>query len=547
MPVQWLYESDGFRRGPVASGELKKLAESGAITPETLIWRDGLEEWVKAGVVRGLFSAGQPSERLQTAAASSPVPLPPPISAAPPSQEWYYSIRGAKVGPVSSAEIKRLADLGELSRTDLLWKEGLASWVAASSVRGLFAQPPTASSVSGPSTPVAPPELPSLARQEMLTSASAEAASTESAGHGLFPLHVQRKGVAIAAMLGGAATFMPWANLPIVGEVDGTVGDGWITIVLFIVAVVASLYGNRGQPIGGWPQLAAVVLPTLASIIGVAKIVQINGVASSLRAKADAETLGGAMAGLVAQAIRPKFGLYILVVAGLAAAAAAICLSPQRLSLPTRIMRPGRLPFPRAVTLPLHVQRMAVVLFALVGASAAFMPWLQSVDDGPVLSMNASQASPQEIMEVRRVNVKYAEEMGKQMGKKAELLGDVQSSAGTNLSGGLTFALFVTAMAFGVYGIRTRALDSWVRVCVVIPAIVASGVGLWEAVQVGGRDRTVRATVREYASDRWQDSALSRLDKPVLKAGFGIWLVIAAGVATAAAVPLLKTAKLTND
>jgi hypothetical protein len=40
-----------------------------------------------------------------------------------------------------------------------------------------------------------------------------------------------------------------------------------------------------------------------------------------MQATADSETLGGAMAGLVAQSIRPKFGLYLLVATGIATAA----------------------------------------------------------------------------------------------------------------------------------------------------------------------------------------------------------------------------------
>ena len=89
MAVEWFYELDGFRRGPVASGELKKLAESGAITPDTLIWRDGLEEQVKAGAVRGLFpTTSTPTAQSQPAALapSTATPMAPPALPQPRPQ-----------------------------------------------------------------------------------------------------------------------------------------------------------------------------------------------------------------------------------------------------------------------------------------------------------------------------------------------------------------------------------------------------------------------------------------------------------------------------
>jgi hypothetical protein len=54
------------------------------------------------------------------------------------------------MGPVSAAELKRLALAGELRRDDLLWREGLTDWSAAKNVRGLFEderKPPGESSI----------------------------------------------------------------------------------------------------------------------------------------------------------------------------------------------------------------------------------------------------------------------------------------------------------------------------------------------------------------------------------------------------------------
>ena len=91
MAVEWFYELDGFRRGPAASGELKKLAESGAITPETLIWRDGLEERLKAGAVRGLFATTSPTTAQSQPAAPAPSTVTPVAPPAPPQPKPQYA------------------------------------------------------------------------------------------------------------------------------------------------------------------------------------------------------------------------------------------------------------------------------------------------------------------------------------------------------------------------------------------------------------------------------------------------------------------------
>lgn len=56
MAVEWFYESGGEQCGPVSSSELKSLAISGIISPETLVWREGYEDWVCANSAQGLFS-----------------------------------------------------------------------------------------------------------------------------------------------------------------------------------------------------------------------------------------------------------------------------------------------------------------------------------------------------------------------------------------------------------------------------------------------------------------------------------------------------------
>jgi TM2 domain-containing membrane protein YozV len=61
---------------------------------------------------------------------------------------WYYSHDGERAGPVGADDLKAMAQAGRLRANDLVWKEGLAEWVPASSVEGLLPMAP--SSVPGP-------------------------------------------------------------------------------------------------------------------------------------------------------------------------------------------------------------------------------------------------------------------------------------------------------------------------------------------------------------------------------------------------------------
>jgi hypothetical protein len=52
----WYYTFQGQRHGPVSPEKLKLLVEQGVVTSQTLVWRKGLEDWVQASRVAGLFS-----------------------------------------------------------------------------------------------------------------------------------------------------------------------------------------------------------------------------------------------------------------------------------------------------------------------------------------------------------------------------------------------------------------------------------------------------------------------------------------------------------
>ena len=72
-----------------------------------------------------------------------------------PEMQWWYARGEEQFGPVSPAELRRLASAGSLSAGDLVWREGLAEWAPASRLKGLFPDPPR-EPTAGPGVAAAP-------------------------------------------------------------------------------------------------------------------------------------------------------------------------------------------------------------------------------------------------------------------------------------------------------------------------------------------------------------------------------------------------------
>jgi hypothetical protein len=61
VPLEWYYAKDNKQQGPVSAAELKQLAVRGALGPDDLVWREGMEGWAVAGKVKGLFDGSEPA------------------------------------------------------------------------------------------------------------------------------------------------------------------------------------------------------------------------------------------------------------------------------------------------------------------------------------------------------------------------------------------------------------------------------------------------------------------------------------------------------
>src|SRR5580704_11267203 len=52
--------------------------------------------------------------------------------------QWWYARGDDQLGPVSPADLRRLAAAGNLAPADLVWREGLAEWAPAARIKGLL-------------------------------------------------------------------------------------------------------------------------------------------------------------------------------------------------------------------------------------------------------------------------------------------------------------------------------------------------------------------------------------------------------------------------
>src|SRR5690242_14913957 len=71
----WFYASNGQQQGPIPEAQFRDLIARGSVTPETLVWSEGMSGWQRAGEIPDLMSgASRPP--------AMPRPGPPPVMAA---------------------------------------------------------------------------------------------------------------------------------------------------------------------------------------------------------------------------------------------------------------------------------------------------------------------------------------------------------------------------------------------------------------------------------------------------------------------------------
>jgi len=97
----WFYENNGERIGPVPGGEILNLYRSGGLRPDTLVWREGLENWIP-------FSASELASVGPPPIPAGPILTPPPV----PARLESFVPRTAALRPGFRPQIRSSFDRG---------------------------------------------------------------------------------------------------------------------------------------------------------------------------------------------------------------------------------------------------------------------------------------------------------------------------------------------------------------------------------------------------------------------------------------------------
>ncbi|MHC4398424.1 MAG: DUF4339 domain-containing protein [Planctomycetota bacterium] len=84
--VEWFYAKGDTQYGPVSAAELKQRADRGEFGPDDLVWREGMEEWITARKIKGLFDGDLPP----AAGSAEAPPEPAPTEEAPPFEQSTF-------------------------------------------------------------------------------------------------------------------------------------------------------------------------------------------------------------------------------------------------------------------------------------------------------------------------------------------------------------------------------------------------------------------------------------------------------------------------
>lgn len=115
MAGPWHLSKNGQQLGPFT---VQQLTQQG-LTPQTMVWKNGMANWQAAGEIPELQSA---------LPAISP---PPPPMAAP--VQWYLAKDGQQVGPFSGEQLPAQG----LTPSTMVWSKGMDGWQAAGEVAAL--------------------------------------------------------------------------------------------------------------------------------------------------------------------------------------------------------------------------------------------------------------------------------------------------------------------------------------------------------------------------------------------------------------------------
>jgi hypothetical protein len=91
----WYFADGDVQRGPITEAQLRALIGTGNLTPEDQVWKEGMEDWMPAGDVPGLFDQPGPA---------TPPATPAPQAAAEPKSKPAKTVKALPVREAAEAK-----------------------------------------------------------------------------------------------------------------------------------------------------------------------------------------------------------------------------------------------------------------------------------------------------------------------------------------------------------------------------------------------------------------------------------------------------------
>ncbi len=76
----WYYSKDGQQQGPVAQVKLQQMLQSGELTSSSLVWKQGMEDWVPASTVSDFKTVEEEIDSNGAGSAEGVTPYAPPVA-----------------------------------------------------------------------------------------------------------------------------------------------------------------------------------------------------------------------------------------------------------------------------------------------------------------------------------------------------------------------------------------------------------------------------------------------------------------------------------
>jgi hypothetical protein len=149
--------------------------------------------------------------------------------------DWYYVQKNQRLGPVSFAKLKAMAESGWLAPDDLVWRAGMGEWIPARDAEGLFANPlgtvlnktiaglrrtpEPPSTMSAGTIPQSPPSIPAKSRPSTLRKARREIPEID--WDRILPRHVVAACGGFLAALGIAFTAIAHSRVALAFTLSG--------------------------------------------------------------------------------------------------------------------------------------------------------------------------------------------------------------------------------------------------------------------------------------------------------------------------------------